>query len=104
MSAGSKGFSRAAAWIVRHSEAGQAMGKDSEWIVLAHRGGFRISQVLVDGLDWEIPDRDQDRAADAERQKAMRDEYDAKAENWAMRARVAIEIAEAGVRALKRAL
>jgi len=110
LSAGSKGFSRAAAeWIVRNSQPGRALGKDAEWVVLAHRGGFRVSSVLVDGLDWEmysspIPDRYQDRAADAARQRQIREEYDAKPENWAMRVAVAVEIAEAGVEAMGRDL
>ena len=105
LSAGSKGFSREAAqWITQNSQPGRALGKDAEWVILAHRGGFRVNQVLVDGLDWEIPDRYQDRAADTERQGKIREEYDAKAESWAMRVGVAIEIAEAGVDALRREL
>jgi hypothetical protein len=105
LSAGSKGFSRAAAeWIVRNSHPGRASGKDSEWVVLAHRGRFHISQVLVDGLDWEIPDQYQDRAADADRQRTIREAYDAKPESWAMRVGVAVEIAEAGVEAMRRRL
>ncbi|GAB4581732.1 MAG: hypothetical protein Fur0022_44820 [Anaerolineales bacterium] len=105
LSAGAKGFSRAVAeWIVRNSRPERALGKDSEWVILAHRGGFRISQVLVDGLDWEIPDRYQERAADAERIQRVREEYDAKVESWVMRVGVAKEIAEAGVEALQRPL
>ncbi len=105
LSAGSKGFSRASAeWIVQNSVPGRALGKDSEWVILAQRGGFRVSQVLVDGLDWEIPDRYQDRAADADRMQQVREAYDAKVESWAMRVGVAVEIAEAGVEALKRPL
>ena len=105
LSAGSKGFSRAAAeWIVQNSVPGRALGKDSEWVILAQRGGFRVSQVLVDGLDWEIPDRYQDRAADTDRILQVREAYDAKVESWAMRVGVAVEIAEAGVEALKRPL
>ena len=105
LSAGSKGFSRETAeWIVQNSQPGRALGKDSEWVVLAHRGGFRVSQVLVDGLDWEIPDRYQDQAADTERQGKIREEYDAKAESWALRVGIAVEIAEAGVDALRREL
>lgn len=105
LSAGAKGFSRATAeWIVRNSRPERALGKDSEWVILARRGGFRVSQILVDGLDWEIPDRYQDRAADEDRMARVREEYDAKVENWRMRVGVAREIAEAGVEALKRDL
>ena len=89
---------------MQNSQPGRALGKDSEWVVLAHRGGFRVSQVLVDGLDWEIPDRYQDQAADTERQGKIREEYDAKAESWALRVGIAVEIAEAGVDALRREL
>jgi hypothetical protein len=43
LSAGAKGFSRAAAaWIIRNSRPERALGKDSEWVILAHRGGFRL--------------------------------------------------------------
>jgi hypothetical protein len=105
LSAGAKGFSRAAAaWIVRNSVPGRALGKDSEWVILAHRGGFRVSQVLVEGLDWEIPDRYQERAADGDRMSRVREEYDANVESWRMRVGVAREIAEAGVEALTRPL
>ena len=105
LSAGAKGFSRAAAeWIVRNSDPGRALGKDSEWVILAHRGGFRVSQVLVDGLDWEIPDRYQEWAADAARMQRMREDYDAKVESWKMRVGVAVEIAEAGAEAWRKRL
>lgn len=105
LSAGAKGFSRAAgSWIVRNSVPGRALGKDSEWVILAHRGGFRVSQILVEGLDWEIPDRYQDRAADDDRVRQVREAYDAEVENWRMRVGVAREIAEAGVEAWQRPL
>ncbi|MFQ5616744.1 MAG: hypothetical protein ACE5GO_09860, partial [Anaerolineales bacterium] len=57
LSAGSKGFSRVATeFILANSRPGRALGTDSEWIVLAHRAGFRVETLLVDGLDWEIAD------------------------------------------------
>jgi hypothetical protein len=102
-SAGSKGFSRAvAAFIMSNSQPGHALGTDAEWVVLAHRGGFRIKSILVDGLDWESADRYRDHAASRETQRQRAIAYDAQAENWEMRVQVAIEIVESGLDALNR--
>ncbi len=103
LSAGSKGFSRRAIdCLMANTQAGRAIGADSEWVVICHRAGFKVEPLLVDGLDWEIPDRYQETAADAERQQRVRDEYDSEAENWALRVGIAHEIVEAGMDALKR--
>lgn len=103
--AGSKGFSRdAAAFIVANSRPGRAIGTDAEWPVLAHRGGFRVEGVLVDGLDWEIPDQHQDAPASAERQRQMAAAYDADAAHWAYRVQTTIEVIEAGLDALRQPL
>lgn len=105
LSAGSKGFSRAAvAFLMANTKPGQAIGTDSEWVVLCHRGGFKVESVLVDGLDWEIADRYQSGAADAVRQREIRDAYDADPQNWAHRVRIAQEIVDAGMDALGRVL
>lgn len=105
LSAGSKGFSRAAVeCLLANTEAGRAIGADSEWVVVCHRAGFKIDSLLVDGLDWEIPDRYQETAADANRQQQMIVEYDADAENWAHRVKIAHEIIEAGMDAFERPL
>ena len=103
LSAGSKGFSREALdCLMANTQAGRAIGADSEWVVICHRAGLKVESLLVDGLDWEIADRYQETAADAERQQQVRDEYDADAENWAHRVRIAHEIIEAGMDALER--
>lgn len=105
LSAGSKGFSRAAVeMLMAHTQPGQALGADSEWIVILHRAGFPIETVLVDGLDWETADRHQMSAAglDVQREAAVR--YDEAAENWAMRVGVAAEIVRAGLDAMQRPL
>ncbi len=105
LSAGAKGFSRAAAaFILANSVPGRALGTDSEWIILLHRAGFRVASALADGLDWEIPDRYQPEAADAARQRRVRKAYDADPQHWAWRVQVAVEIAEAGVEALAKDL
>ncbi|MBI1278506.1 MAG: hypothetical protein GC179_10300 [Anaerolineaceae bacterium] len=103
LSAGSKGFSRAALdCLMANTQAGRAIGADSEWVVICQRAGFKVESLLVDGLDWEIADRFQETAADAQRQGLVRDEYDADAENWAHRVRIAHEIIEAGMDAFER--
>ncbi len=105
LSAGSKGFSRSAVeYLLANIQAGRAIGADSEWVVICHRAGFKIDSLLVDGLDWEIPDRYQDTAADATRQQQMIIEYDADADNWAHRVKIAHEIVEAGMDAFERPL
>lgn len=104
-SAGSKGFSRAAAsFLLRASPVSGVMGTDSEWIVLLHRAGYRIDALAVDGLDWETADRYLDRAADAETQRRAAAQYDADPQHWALRVAVAQEIIEAGFAALARPL
>jgi hypothetical protein len=104
-SAGSRGFSRAAAeFILRNSLPERPMGADSEWAVLLHRGGFSMEMMSVDGLDWETADRYLPQAADAKTQRRGAEKYDADPEHWAFRAKVAQEIIEAGLDALNRPL
>lgn len=103
--AGSKGFSRRAAeFLVANTTPGRALGADTEWPVLLYRVGFRVTGVLVDGLDWESADRYQEQAADAETQRRFAAAYDEVAQNWAMRVRVTHEIIEAGMDAWTRPL
>jgi hypothetical protein len=105
LSAGSKGFSRVVLdCLMTNTQPGRAIGADSEWVVLCHRAGFKVESLLVDGLDWEIPDRFQDTAADAARQQLVRAEYDTDAQNWAHRVQIAHEIVECGMDALQRQL
>ena len=102
-SAGSKGFSRRAAeFILANSRPGFAIGTDSEWVILAYRAGFTVDALAVDGLDWEIPDRERDQAASLEQQAVIRTRYDQDAANWAHRVRIANEIAACGLDALAR--
>ncbi|MFW5772734.1 MAG: hypothetical protein ACOCZH_05350 [Phototrophicaceae bacterium] len=105
LSAGSKGFSRAVvAHLLANTRPGRALGADSEWIVIAHRAGFRVEQMLVDGLDWETADRFQSAAASDEAQRAAAARYDTESENWAMRVEVAAEIVSVGLEAWQRPL
>ncbi|MBN1966397.1 MAG: hypothetical protein JW910_17235, partial [Anaerolineae bacterium] len=100
LSAGSKGFSRAAAEVIlRHSEPGCALGMDAAWPVLLQRAGFRIEAVLVEGLDWESADRWLDRAADDDAQRQAAETYDADPAHWARRVAVALEIVQSGLAA-----
>lgn len=105
LSAGSKGFSRAAVeFILENSQPGRALGTDSEWVVMAHRGGFQINSLLVDGLDWESADRYQDQAAGKQAQHRAASVYDLEAQNWELRVQIALEIVESGLEALQRDL
>ena len=100
LSAGSKGFSRAAAeFILAHSAPVRSLGTDAEWPVLCHRGGFRVASCLVDGLDWESADRYRSQAADAGLQRQAALAYDQDAAHWAWRVQVADEIVQAGMEA-----
>jgi hypothetical protein len=105
LSAGSKGFSREVAEvIVANTTVGRSLGTDAEWVIVPQRAGFRLDVLLVDGLDWETADRYRDTAADAETQRIKAAEYDADAQNWALRVWVAQEIVEMGLQALDRPL
>lgn len=105
LSAGSKGFRRdVAQFIVQNSQGGKALGTDSEWVILARRGGYKISGFLVDGLDWESADRHAEFAADDEKQRLAAAEYDADPQNWQHRVQVADEIVAVGIETLKRTL
>ena len=98
-------FSRAAAgFILANSQPGRPFGADSEWPVLVYRGGFELKSLLVDGLDWEIPDQYQDHAADRERQSVMAVGYDADVQHWAYRVGATVEVIETGLDALQREL
>ena len=104
-SAGCRGFSRAAAaWILRNSPPVDAIGTDSEWIVLAQRGGFTIDYMEVDGLSWEVPDHHQATVSDEARQREIAQAYDADANNWRFRLDFAQRIVHAGLDALTREL
>ncbi len=105
LSAGSKGFRRdVAQFILKHSQPVSALGTDAEWVILARRGGFEVSECRVQGLDWESADRYSTKAADAEQQRQAAAEYDADSKNWKRRVAVADEIINAGLDALKRPL
>jgi hypothetical protein len=105
LSAGAKGFSYdATKFVVEHAEPQRPFGADSEWVILAKRGGFTVKTIEVDGLDWESADRFADTAADAEKQYRAAQQYDADPKNWERRVAIADEIIEAGFDALKRQL
>jgi hypothetical protein len=98
LSAGSKGFRRAAAeFIIANSAPIRSLGTDAEWPVLCQRGGFRVESCLVDGLDWESADRYRSQAADAGLQRQAALAYDQDAAHWAWRVQVADEIVRAGM-------
>jgi hypothetical protein len=104
-SAGGRGFSsRATAFALANSRPVRALGTDAEWPVLLRRAGFTIDYRTVDGLDWEIPDQFQSRAAGPERQEEFARAYDADLANWAKRMEVALEIIRAGLEAAERPL
>ena len=105
LSAGAKGFRRdVAQFILKHAVPGNPLGTDAEWVVLARRGGFTLTDCRVEGLDWESADRYSNKAADEEQQQQAAAEYDADAKNWKRRVEVADEIINTGLAALKRPL
>jgi hypothetical protein len=96
VSAGSKGFSQAAAeYVLRNSSPAGALGTDARWPILIHRAGFGVDYVEVDGLDWESADRYMDRAASLIEQRQAAERYDQDPENWSQRVEIAREIIEA---------
>jgi len=103
--AGSKGFSRRAAeLILANARPLDAIGSDTEWPILCHRAGLKVEGVLVDGLDWEIPDQYQDRAADRQRQRQVAEAYDADVKHWQHRMKTTQQAVAGGLAALEREL
>jgi hypothetical protein len=103
VSAGSKGFSRAAAeYIAKNASPIAALGTDAQWPILLHQAGFQIDYVEVDGLDWESADRYLDRPAHTHEQKQEAERYDRDPENWAKRVEIANQIVEAAFYSLVR--
>ena len=103
VSAGSKGFSRAAAgYIVANCEPVHPLGADAEWPLILKKAGFQLAYLAVDGLDWESADRFLGEAADSTRQRQAAQAYDSDPENWAHRVGVALEIVRSGFEAANR--
>jgi hypothetical protein len=100
---GMRGFSRAAARVVLANSQPGWWG-DAAWPVIVQRAGFAVRYLAVDGMDWETPDRYRERAADADTQRRAAEDYDADADHWAFRVRVALEIVQEGLAAGRRAL
>lgn len=103
--AGAKGLSRRAArYLLAHTDPNDGLGTDATWPVLLTRGGFTLTSVSVDGLDWETADRYRDTAADARLQSEAAAIYDASPDHWRYRVDLAHDIIEAGLRAWTRPL
>lgn len=97
VSAGSKGFSKAAAeYIVANCEPVHALGTDAEWPLMLKRAGFQVAYIAIDGLDWESADRFLEEAADSTGQRQAAQAYDSDPANWAHRVEVALEIVKSG--------
>jgi len=98
--AGSRSFSRdAAQFIITHSAPGRWI--DAEWAVLLHRMDFRMDQIRVEGLDWETADRYRSHAADTDTQRQLAQQYDRDPEHWALRVKIARDMIETGLAAIK---
>lgn len=98
--AGAKGLSRRAArYLLGHTNPNDGLGTDATWPVLLVRGGFMLTTVEVDGLDWETADRYLNMAAGARLQAEAAAIYDAAPEHWRYRVDLAHDIIEAGLRA-----
>lgn len=97
---GSKGFSqRAARYLLARTIPEHGLGTDATWPVLLARGGFTLTTIEVDGLDWETADRYLDSAADARLQAEAALIYDAAPDHWHYRVDLAHDIITAGLHA-----
>lgn len=102
---GSKAFSRdAAAFILDNARVDSGLGNDTEWPVLCNRGGFKIGDIRVDGLDWETADRNQSAAADTSTQSTLAQTIDSDPKRWQFRVQMAQSIIRAGLDAKNRPL
>ena len=98
--AGSKGFSRRAArYLLARTVPEHGLGTDATWPVLLARGGFTLTTIEVDGLDWETADRYLDAAADTRLQAEAATIYDAAPDHWSYRVDLAHDIILAGLHA-----
>jgi hypothetical protein len=104
-SAGSRGFSRrAAAFILKQSTDMNSLSMDIGWAVLVKRAGYSLDYIEVDGLDWETADRFRDHAADAKAQRELAEEIDAKPDSWKWRVKIAQELTQFGLDAIRQPL
>jgi hypothetical protein len=102
---GSRGFSRRAVrFLMTNSPPGRALGTDAEWPILLHRAGFAVDYLAVDGLEWESSARYEQQVGDLDTLRRAADAYDEDAQHWAFRVEVALEIMQAGLAAMQRAL
>jgi SAM-dependent methyltransferase len=93
VSAGSKGFSRAAAqFLVEQGDPDNSIGTDAEWPILLKRAGFHMQYIEVEGLDYESADQFKPQAASPEEQRAFADQYDTDSAHWITRVNIADQI------------
>jgi hypothetical protein len=100
---GSRGWSSAVARIVLANTSPGGWG-DLEWPIIAQRAGIPVTYVAVDGVDWESPDQFRDEPADSETRQIAAARYDERPASWSLRVRVAHEIIQEGIAALRRPL
>jgi len=97
---GSRGFSRPAAMcLLAYSPPGNAPGTDAAWPVLLQRAGFIVDYLAVDGLEWESQEHYAGQSADEEARQRAAAAYDQDLAHWLLRARLALQIIQAGVEA-----
>jgi len=100
---GSRIFSRPAAMcLLAYSPPGNAPGTDAAWPVLLQRAGFSVDYLAVDGLEWEVPDRQTGQAGDEETRRRAAAAYDEDIAHWLRCASLALEIIQAGLEASRR--
>lgn len=94
---GSKGLSaRAARWILERTQVKDVFAIDSEWpLLVRQRPQFTMGYVVVEGLEWETPDRLYAQGKDEQTVQAWKERLEASPEEWVHRLRMALSISEA---------
>ena len=88
--AGARGLSRRAAEAILAGCRDENLSNDVSWpLFLRAQGGFSISQILADGLEFETPDRFDAEVAAAGGREAWVEQFDADPARWLARLELA---------------
>jgi hypothetical protein len=95
ITAASRGISREAAeTILRHSR-GRFFDSDSEWPIILHCNGYKLSYMEVEGLEWETEVKRSEMTMEDGRKVSPKEYYERNPESWVYRLKIAHGIARA---------
>lgn len=90
VTAAARGLSRAAAQALVAHSTDDTLGVDATWpLLIQHRGGFTMTEIKTEGLEFETADQYPDEVAAAGSVEAWKVQLDADPRRWAFRLNVA---------------